>query len=69
MEGENTVLFTTLKKTFLPYKFEQSWELMRVAKGEGGRNFHMYAFGVGLRYANLSNIMLAISNSLFNILL
>ncbi len=26
----------------------------------------MYAFGVGLRYANLSNIMLGISNSLFN---
>ena len=26
----------------------------------------MYAFGVSLRYANLSNIMLGISNSLFN---
>ncbi len=31
--------------------------------------FNMYAFGVGLRYANLSNIMLGISNSLFDILL
>jgi chromosome segregation ATPase len=29
----------------------------------------LYAFGVGLRYANLSNIMLGISNSLFDILL
>ena len=29
----------------------------------------MYAFGVGLRYANLSNIVLGISNSLFDILL
>ena len=28
----------------------------------------MYAFGVGLKYANLSNIMLGISNSLFDIL-
>ncbi len=26
----------------------------------------MYAFGVRLRYANLSNIMLGISNSLFD---
>ncbi len=31
--------------------------------------FNMYAFGVHLRYANLSNIMLGISNSLFDILL
>ena len=29
----------------------------------------MYAFGVRLRYANLSNVMLGISNSLFDILL
>ncbi len=29
----------------------------------------MYAFGFGLRYANLSNIMLGISNSLFDLLL
>ncbi len=28
--------------------------------------FNMYAFGVHLRYANLANIMLGISNSLFN---
>ena len=39
------------------------------AKGGGGEIFNMYAFGVGLRYANLSNIMLGISNSLFDILL
>ena len=32
--------------------------------GGGGRQiFNMYAFGVHLRYANLSNIMLGISNS------
>ncbi len=37
--------------------------------GGGGEIFNMYAFGVGLRYANLSNIMLGISNSLFDILL
>ena len=37
--------------------------------GGGGGIFNMYAFGVGLRYANLSNIMLGISNSLFGILL
>ncbi len=35
----------------------------------GSEIFNMYAFGVGLRYANLSNIMLGISNSLFDILL
>ena len=35
--------------------------------GGGGGIFNMY--GVGLRYANLSNIMLGISNSLFDILL
>ena len=36
--------------------------------GGGGRCeiFKMYAFGARLRYANLSNIMLGISNSLFN---
>ena len=28
--------------------------------GGGGEIFNMYAFGVGLRYANLSNIMLGI---------
>ncbi len=33
--------------------------------GGGGEIFNRYAFGVGLRYANLSNIMLGISNSLF----
>ena len=31
-----------------------------------GMHFSMYAFDVRLRYANLSNIMLGISNSLFN---
>ena len=31
--------------------------------------FNMYAFAVGLKYASLSNIMLGISNSLFDILL
>ena len=35
--------------------------------GGGGEIFKMYAFGVGLRYANLSNIMLGISNLLFDI--
>ena len=35
--------------------------------GGGSECFNMYAFGVHLRHANyLSNIMLAISNSLFN---
>ncbi len=37
--------------------------------GGEGEIFNMYAFGVGLRYANLSNIMLGISHSLFDILL
>ncbi len=39
--------------------------------GAGGRGeiFNMYAFGVRLRYVNLSNTMLGISNSLFDILL
>ena len=37
--------------------------------GGEGEIFNMYAFGVGLRYANLSNVMLGISNSLFDILL
>ena len=32
----------------------------------GGEIFNMYAFGVRLRFANLSNILLGISNSLFN---
>ncbi len=46
--------------------FAKYWE-----GGGGGRGeiFNMYAFGVRLRYANLSNIMLGISNSLFDILL
>ena len=35
------------------------------ARGGGGGIFNMYAFGVGLKYANLSNIMLGISNSFF----
>ena len=34
--------------------------------GGGGKIFNMYAFSVCLRYANLSNIMLGISNSLFD---
>ena len=34
--------------------------------GGGGEIFNMYAFGVRLRYGNLSNVMLGISNSLFN---
>ncbi len=37
--------------------------------GGGGEIFNMCAFGVCLRYENLSNIMLGISNSLFDILL
>ena len=37
--------------------------------GGGGGGANMYAFGFGLRYAKLSNIMLGISNSLFDILL
>ena len=37
--------------------------------GGGGGIFNMYIFGVSLRYANLSNIMLGISNSLLDILL
>ncbi len=37
--------------------------------GAGGEIHNMYAFGVRLRYANLSNIILDISNSLFDILL
>ena len=35
-------------------------------EGGGGEIFNMYAFGVRLRYANLSNILLGMSNSLFN---
>ena len=44
---------------------------MKYSGGGGGAKFStcMHAFGVGLRYANLSNIMLGISNSLFDILL
>ena len=34
--------------------------------GGGCEIFNIYAFGVHLRYANLSNIMLGISNSLLN---
>ena len=33
--------------------------------GGEGEIFNMYAFGVVLKYANLSNIMLGISNSFF----
>ncbi len=32
----------------------------------GGEILNMYAFGACLRYANLSNILFGISNSLFN---
>ncbi len=43
---------------------------MKYWGGGGGDDiFNIYAFGVGLRYANFSNIMLSISNSLFDILL
>ncbi len=52
---------------------ELQWRTLREILGGGGGGggdiFNMYAFGVGLRYANLSNIMLGISNSLFHILL
>ena len=44
-------------------------EILGGGGGRGGEIFNMYAFGVRLRYANLSNIMLGISNSLFDILL
>ena len=44
----------------------QSVWTLREILGGGGEIFNMYAFGVHLRYANLSNIMLGISNSLFN---
>ena len=33
--------------------------------GGGSEILNMYAFGVGLKYANLSNIILGISNSFF----
>ena len=36
--------------------------------GGGGGIFNMYAFGVHLRYVNLSNIMPGILNSLFNLI-
>ncbi len=46
------------------------WRTLRkILGGGGGEIFNMCAFGVGLRYANLLNIMLGISNSLFDILL
>ena len=49
---------------------DTSQNIGRGGGGEGGGEmFNMYAFGVGLRYANLSNILLGISNSLFDILL
>ena len=46
------------------------WRTLRGILGGGGgtkywgrgETFNMYAFGVRLRYANLSNIMLGISN-------
>ena len=44
-------------------------EILGGGGGGGGEIFNMYAFGVGLRYANLSNIMLVRSNSLLDILL
>ncbi len=48
----------------------QQWRTLReILGGGGGEIFNMYAFGVGLRYANLSNIVLGISSSLFDILL
>ena len=37
-----------------------------IGGGGGCEIFNMYAFDVRLRYANLSNIMLGISNSLFD---
>ena len=37
--------------------------------GGGGKIFNMYAFGVCLRYANLSDIMLGISWWLVNAIL
>ena len=44
------------------------WRTLRaILGGGGGEIFNMYAFGVRLRYADLSNIMLlGISNSFFN---
>ncbi len=39
--------------------FTNQWRTLReILGGGGGEIFNMYAFGVGLRYANLSNIML-----------
>ncbi len=38
----------------------------KISGGGGSEIFNMYAFGVRLGYANLSNIMLGISNSLFD---
>ncbi len=54
------------------YQSFRQWRRLREifgGGGGGGEIFNMYAFVVGLRYANLSNIMLGISNSLFDILL
>ena len=48
---------------------DDQWRTLRETLGGGGEILKMCAFGVGLRYANLSNIMLGISNSLFDILL
>ncbi len=53
----------------IKHSFIQWWTLCEILGGRGGEIFNMYAFGVRLRYANLSNIMLGISNSLFDILL
>ena len=40
---------------------------LHCCRNSGGHEiFNMYAFGARLRYANLSNIMLGISNLLFN---
>ena len=52
------------------FKLSKQWRTLReILGGGGGGIFNMYAFGIRLRYANLSNIMLGISNSLFDILL
>ena len=46
---------------------QDQWRTLGGGGGGGGNEiFNMYAFGVHLRYANLSNITLGISNSLFN---
>ena len=50
--GGNSHIFST----------PSQWRTLReiLGGGGGGEIFNMYAFGVGLRYANLSNIMLGI---------